>query len=107
MPKKRQSKVKVGIDVGKFQPDVAIHEHDLHFSVPNDSRGVREVLSRLAKYTRQSAWIRGALLAQDTVQSQLEGHIMWEVLHRTMARLPLQRPRLILPYREFQAIAVL
>ena len=36
-----------------------------------------------------------------------KGHFPWEVFHRIKARFPLQRPRLVLPYRELQAIAVL
>ncbi len=36
-----------------------------------------------------------------------KGHIPWEVFHRIKARFPLQRPKLYLPYRELQSIAVL
>jgi len=36
-----------------------------------------------------------------------KGHFPWEVFHRIKERFPLLRPRLILPYRELQAIAVL
>jgi len=36
-----------------------------------------------------------------------KGHITWEVFHRIKARFPLQRPKLFLPYRALQAIAVL
>jgi hypothetical protein len=36
-----------------------------------------------------------------------KGHISWEVFHRMKARFPLQRPRLRLPYRVLQSIAVL
>ena len=36
-----------------------------------------------------------------------KGYVRWEVFHRIQARYPLQRPRLALPYREFQSIAVL
>ncbi len=36
-----------------------------------------------------------------------KGHFRWEVFHRIKARWPLQRPRLALPYRQFQAFAVL
>jgi group II intron reverse transcriptase/maturase len=36
-----------------------------------------------------------------------KGYIPWEVFHRIKARFPLQRPKLYLPYRELQAIAVL
>jgi len=36
-----------------------------------------------------------------------KGYIRWEVFHRIKARLPLQQPKLHLPYRELQALAVL
>jgi RNA-directed DNA polymerase len=36
-----------------------------------------------------------------------KGHITWEVFHRIKTRFLLQRPKLRLPYRELQAIAVL
>lgn len=50
MPKNREEAVNVGIDVGKHQLDVAIHERALHFSVPNDANGIRTLLRRLARY---------------------------------------------------------
>lgn len=50
MPKKREDAVNVGIDVGKHQLDVAIHERALHFCVPNDVQGIRKLLGRLARY---------------------------------------------------------
>ena len=36
-----------------------------------------------------------------------KGYVQWEVFHRIKARLPLQQPKLHLPYRELQALAVL
>ncbi len=36
-----------------------------------------------------------------------KGHFRWEVFHRIKTRWPLQQPRLALPYRLFQAFAVL
>lgn len=36
-----------------------------------------------------------------------KGRIRWEVFHRIKARFPLQRPKLFIPYREMQALAVL
>jgi transposase len=51
MPKKREAAVNVGIDVGKLQLDVAIHERNLHFSVTNDPPGIRKILNRLARYS--------------------------------------------------------
>ena len=51
MPKKREIKVNVGIDVGKQQLDVVIHERQLHFTATNDAQGIRALLRRLARYT--------------------------------------------------------
>jgi len=50
MPKKREKYVNVGIDVGKTQLDVAIHERGLHFSAPNDAAGIRYIIGRLRRY---------------------------------------------------------
>jgi len=50
MPKNREEAVNVGIDVGKHQLDVAIHERALHFVVPNDDHGIRTLPGRLARY---------------------------------------------------------
>ncbi|MGB5832199.1 MAG: group II intron maturase-specific domain-containing protein [Thiohalocapsa sp.] len=36
-----------------------------------------------------------------------QGYVPWEVLHRVMARFPLQRPKLYLPFPKLKAIAVL
>jgi transposase len=51
MPKKRELSVNVGIDVGKHQLDVFIHERAIHFTVTNDPQGIRQLLGRLARYT--------------------------------------------------------
>lgn len=51
MPKKRETRVNVGIDVGKQQLDIAIHERQLHFTVTNDAPGIKQVIRRLARYT--------------------------------------------------------
>lgn len=49
MPKKRATNVNVGIDVGKHQLDVFIHERAIHFTVTNDPQDIRELLGRLAR----------------------------------------------------------
>jgi transposase len=51
MPRKREAKVNVGIDVGKDQLDVVIHERQRHFTVTNDAAGIRSLLSRLKRYS--------------------------------------------------------
>ena len=50
MPKSRETDVNVGIDVGKDQLDVFIHEVQLHFTVTNDAPGIRRLLSRIVRY---------------------------------------------------------
>ena len=50
MPKKRESQVNVGIDVGKHQLDVVIHERQIHFTATNDAQGIRQLLRRLSRY---------------------------------------------------------
>ena len=51
---------------------------------------------------------RGALLAQNAVQPQLgRRRLTWDVFNQIKERTPLLRPKLRLPYRELQALAVL
>ena len=50
MSKQREAGVNVGVDVGKQQLDVFIHERALHFTVANDPAGMRYVLRRLSRY---------------------------------------------------------
>jgi transposase len=50
MSKQREAGVNVGVDVGKQQLDVFIHERALHFTVANDPAGIRSLLSRLSRY---------------------------------------------------------
>lgn len=50
MTKSRELSVNVGIDVGKHQLDVCIHEHDINFTVTNDAKGIRSLISRLGRY---------------------------------------------------------
>ena len=50
MPKKREAIVNVGIDVGKLQLDVALHERNLHFTASNNPQEIRKLLNRLAHH---------------------------------------------------------
>jgi transposase len=47
---KSKTRVNVGVDVGKEQLDVYLHEKGLYLQVPNDPAGVRKLLGRLARY---------------------------------------------------------
>ena len=51
MPTKRDNAVNVGIDVGKQQLDIVIHERQIHFTVTNDAPGIKQAIRRLARYT--------------------------------------------------------
>ena len=48
--KTNSKKVNVGIDVGKSQLDVFIHEREIHFSVDNTPSGVKKALGRISRY---------------------------------------------------------
>lgn len=50
MPENKEASTHVGIDVGKDQLDVVIHEPQLHFTVANDAPGIRRLLNRIARY---------------------------------------------------------
>lgn len=47
---KRSTLVNVGVDVGKAQLDICIHERELCFSVENNSKGIRQALGRIGRY---------------------------------------------------------
>lgn len=50
MSKLSTAEINVGIDVGKWQLDVHIHERDVHLTVDNTSEGIRALLARLNRY---------------------------------------------------------
>lgn len=50
MPNEREEGLNVGVDVGKFQLDVHVHERGLAFTVPNTPAGVRKLLGRLVRF---------------------------------------------------------
>ena len=50
MPENKEASTNIGIDVGKDQLDVVIHEPQLHFTVANDGPGIRRLLNRIARY---------------------------------------------------------
>lgn len=47
---KQSSQINVGIDVGKAQLDVYIHERDIHLTVENSTEGIRVLLAKLNRY---------------------------------------------------------
>lgn len=48
---KRRKNIHVGVDVGKYFLDIAIHEKGLHWQVPNNPDGIKSLLRRLAHYS--------------------------------------------------------
>lgn len=48
--KKSKSVINVGVDVGKFELDVYIHEKQLHFRDENTPEGIKRILKRLSHY---------------------------------------------------------
>ena len=48
--KRKSHTVNVGIDVGKLQLDIAIHERAVYFTVENTPAGIKKALSRLSRY---------------------------------------------------------
>lgn len=50
MAMKYKEGVNVGIDVGKSQLDVYIHERELHLCIPNTPEDIRKLFTRLGRY---------------------------------------------------------
>lgn len=47
---KRKTTVNVGVDVGKANLDIFIHEKELHWQEDNNNQGIKRILKRLAHY---------------------------------------------------------
>jgi len=48
--KKRKSVVNVGVDIGKLELDVCIHEKQIHWQDENTEAGIKRILKRLSHY---------------------------------------------------------
>jgi hypothetical protein len=70
--------------------------HYAYYGIAGNIRASRNVYRVVERYRHKMLCSRSR-----------KRHIRWEVFHRIKARFPLQRPKLLLPYRELQAIAVL
>jgi RNA-directed DNA polymerase len=70
--------------------------HYAYYGIAGNFRAVQRVHRAVERYWHQMLCSRSR-----------QGRISWEVFHRIKARFPLQRPRLRLPYRALQAMAVL
>ena len=70
--------------------------HYAYFGVAGNFRALQRIGHAVERYWRKMLSSRSR-----------KGHIPWDVFHQIKARHPLQRPRLRLPHRELQALAVL
>ena len=70
--------------------------HDAYFGVAGNFRSLERIARAVERYWRKMLSSRSR-----------KGHIPWDVFHQIKVRHPLPRPRLRLPYRELQALAVL
>ncbi len=70
--------------------------HYAYFGVAGNFRALQRIGHAVERYWRKMLSGRSR-----------KGHIPWDVFHQIKARHPLQRPRLRLPHRELQALAVL
>ena len=70
--------------------------HYAYYGIAGNIRALQKVHAFVVNYRRKRLSSRSR-----------KGYVPWEVLHRILARFPLQRPKLFLPYSGLQAIAVL
>ncbi len=70
--------------------------HYAYFGIAGNFRALQRVQRFVERYWHKMLSSRSR-----------KGYVRWEVFHRLKARFPLQQPKLFLPYRELQALAVL
>jgi group II intron reverse transcriptase/maturase len=70
--------------------------HDAYYGIAGNFHAVQRVHRAVERYWYKMLCSRSR-----------KGHISWEIFHRIKARYPLQRPRLRLPSRALQSMAVL
>jgi len=70
--------------------------HYAYYGIAGNVRALQKVHRFVERYWRKLLSSRSR-----------KGYVPWEVFHRIEARYSLQRPKLYLPYRKLQAIAVL
>lgn len=70
--------------------------HYAYYGIAGNFHALQKVHRAVERYWRQMLCSRSR-----------QGRLVWEVFHRIKARFPLQRPRLRLPYRALQSMAVL
>ena len=70
--------------------------HYAYYGIAGNFRSLQRVHRAVERYWRKMLSSRSRA-----------GSVRWDVFHQIKARYPLQRPKLALPYREFQSLAVL
>ena len=70
--------------------------HYAYYGIAGNFRSLQRVHRAVERYWRKMLSSRSRA-----------GSVRWDVFHQIKARHPLQRPKLALPYREFQSLAVL
>jgi len=78
------------------QINTVLRGHYAYYGVAGNIRALRTVHRTVQRYWHKML-----------ISRSWAGRITWEAFHRIAARLPLLRPKLSLPYRELQALAVL
>jgi len=70
--------------------------HYAYYGIAGNFRALQRVYRAVERYWRKMLCSRSR-----------KGHFPWEVFHRIKESFPLQRPKLTLPYRQLQSLAVL
>lgn len=76
--------------------NAVLRGHYAYYGIAGNIRALQKVYRAVERYWHKMLCSRSRA-----------GGITWEVFHQIRERIPLLRPKLYLPYREFQAIAVL
>jgi RNA-directed DNA polymerase len=76
--------------------NAVLRGHYAYYGIAGNFRAVEQVYRRVERYWYQMLCSRSRA-----------GHMPWPTFHQIRARLPLLRPKLVLPYGELHALAVL
>jgi RNA-directed DNA polymerase len=76
--------------------NTVLRGHYAYYGIAGNIRALQRLYRAVVRYWHKMLCSRSR-----------HGYLVWEVFQQIMARLPLLRPKLYLPYRELQALAVL
>jgi len=79
-----------------FNLNRALRGHYAYYGIAGNFRALQRVFRAVERFWYKMLCSRSR-----------KGHFPWAVFHRIKELFPLRRPRLVLPYKELQAIAVL